>query len=239
MFRKTILIVDDDADIRRLAESALKQEGFDVLQADSGENALEILRTTEVDAVILDVLLPGMGGLETLRQIRSDRALNHVPVIMLSVKSSEIDSVVGLELGADDYIGKPIRYHELISRVKSVLRRTRMEQAAVANADRLPFGDGEIDLVTREVFYQSRKIALTFKEFELLALLVKNPGRALTRNEILDAIWGNEYALETRTVDVHIRRLRMKFKKAGSNDFLIESIRYVGYRYRGHSPALA
>ena len=111
MFRKNILIVDDDADIRRLAGSALKQEGYDVLQADSGENALEILRTTEVDAVILDIMLPGMDGLETLRHIRSDRALDHVSVIMLSVKSSEIDNVVGLELGADDYIGKPIRYH--------------------------------------------------------------------------------------------------------------------------------
>jgi DNA-binding response OmpR family regulator len=239
MLRKTVLIVDDDVDIRRLAESALKQEGFNVLQAESGENALEILRTTGVDAVILDVLLPGMGGLETLRHIRSDRALGCVPVIMLSVKSSEIDNVVGLELGADDYMGKPLRYHELISRVKSVLRRTRMEQAGTANANRLPFGDGEIDLVSRDVFYQGQKIALTFKEFELLALLVKNPGRVLTRDEILDAIWGNEYALETRTVDVHIRRLRMKFKKAGGDDFLIESIRYVGYRYRAHSPEQA
>jgi DNA-binding response OmpR family regulator len=239
MLRKKILIVDDDTDIRRLAESALRQEGFDVLEADSGENALEILRTTGVDAVILDVLLPGMNGLETLRHIRSDRALGHVPVIMLSVKSSEIDNVVGLELGADDYMGKPLRYHELISRVRSVLRRARTEQSAVANANRLPFGDGEIDLVSRDVFYQGRKIALTFKEFELLALLVKNPGRVLTRDEILDAIWGNEYALETRTVDVHIRRLRMKFKKAGNSDFLIESIRYVGYRYRGPSLELA
>lgn len=238
MFRKKILIVDDDADIRRLAGSALSQEGFDILQADSGESALEILRTTEVDALILDVMLPGMDGLETLRHIRSDRAFDRLPVVMLSVKSSELDNVVGLELGADDYIGKPIRYHELISRVKSVLRRTRMEQAAVANANRLPFGDGEIDLVSREVVYQNRKIALTFKEFELLSLLAKNPGRVFTRNEILDAIWGNEYALETRTVDVHIRRLRMKFKKAGNNDFLIESIRYVGYRYRSHNPEL-
>jgi DNA-binding response OmpR family regulator len=238
MLRKTILIVDDDVDIRRLAESALRQEEFAVLEADSGERALEILRVTDVDAVILDVLLPGMGGLETLRHIRSDKVLSHLPVIMLSVKSSEIDNVVGLEMGADDYVGKPIRYHELISRVKSVLRRTRTEQA-VANAERLPFSDGEIDLVSREVFYQGRKITLTFKEFELLTLLVKNPGRVFTRNEILDAIWGDEYALETRTVDVHIRRLRLKFKKAGSNDFLIESIRYVGYRYRGHRPALA
>jgi DNA-binding response OmpR family regulator len=238
MFRKNILIVDDDADIRRLAGSALKQEGFDVLQADSGENALKILRATEVDALILDVMLPGMGGLETLRHIRSDRALDHVSVIMLSVRSSELDNVVGLELGADDYVGKPIRYHELISRVKSVLRRARMGQAVAANANRLSFGVGEIDLVSREIFYQGRKIALTFKEFELLTLLVKNPGRVFTRSDILDAIWGDEHALETRTIDVHIRRLRRKFKDAGSDGLLIESIRHVGYRYRDRSPEL-
>jgi len=229
MSGKSVLVVDDDINIRKLVEAALKQNGFEVTHADSGESALEALRISSFDVVILDILLPGIDGLETLKQIRSNPAHRQLPVIMLTSKNSEIDNVVGLELGADDYVGKPIRYYELVARVKSVLRRS--EKQGQTNASKIEVGDLEIDLSSRTVCYQGNPLSLSHKEFELLALLAKSPGKVFTREEILDAVWQDEYSYETRTIDVHIRRLRSKFEKAGNaGGILIDTVRNVGYR---------
>lgn len=229
MSAKSILIVDDDKNICRLVESALRQNGFLVTAANSGEDALTILKSRNIDVVILDILLPGIDGLETLRKIRANSFHQHIPVIMLTCKTTEFDNVIGLELGADDYIGKPIRFHELVARVKSVLRRSEKE---------LPVHQGIIELnnlrintVTRSVHYQEIPLSLSYKEFELLSLLAGKPGKVFTRDEILDAVWKEDYSFETRTVDVHIRRLRGKFEELGNhNNIIIETIRNVGYR---------
>ncbi|MGI6630797.1 MAG: response regulator transcription factor [Bacillota bacterium] len=229
MSRKKVLVVDDDINIRRLVEAALKQNGFEVTHVDSGEKALAALSISPFDVIILDILLPGIDGLETLKQIRANPCFRQLPVIMLTSKNSEIDNVVGLELGADDYVGKPIRYYELVARVKSVLRRA--EKTARTDTTIIHVGELEIDLDSRTACYQGNPLSLSHKEFKLLALLAKIPGKVFTREEILNAIWQDEYTYETRTVDVHIRRLRSKFEKTGNgNGILIDTIRNVGYR---------
>lgn len=232
MSGKSILVVDDDKNICRLVESALKQNGFGAVSADSGENALLFLKENSFDVIILDILLPGMDGLETLRQIRANPAHQNLPVIMLTSKNSEFDSVIGLELGADDYVGKPIRYYELIARIKTVLRRS--EKLSKDSPAKIEMYSLQIDTVSRSVHYQGSPLTLSYKEFELLTLLAKKPGRVFTREEILDAVWQEDYSLETRTVDVHIRRLRRKFEETGSkSSLMIETIRNVGYRLTG------
>lgn len=229
MSGKSIMVVDDDKNICRLVESALRQNGFDVESANSGEDALVTLKSRNFDAIILDILLPGMDGLETLRQLRANPSHQHIPVIMLTSKNSEFDSVIGLELGADDYVGKPIRFYELVARVKSVLRRS--EKTQQHKSAKIELSNLQIDTGSRSVFYLGTPLSLSFKEFELLTLLAKKPGKVFTRDEILDAVWQEDYSLETRTVDVHIRRLRSKFEEHGDkNDIVIETIRNVGYR---------
>lgn len=226
--KKCVLIVDDDLGIRKLVEAALKQNNFSVLHADSGEKAMEILKSHSVDVIILDIMLPGIDGLETLKRIRNNSCIKQLPVIMLTSKSSEIDSVLGLELGADDYVCKPIRYYELIARVKSVLRRA--EPSLMNNSHSIVIGELEINMDNRSVTYRDHFLTLSYKEYELLLLLAKAPGRVFSRNEILDHVWKEEYSLETRTVDVHIRRLRSKFEQTGCKEVLIETVRNIGYR---------
>lgn len=226
--KKCVLIVDDDLGIRKLVEAALKQNNFSVLHADSGEKAIEILKCHSVDVIILDIMLPGIDGLETLKHIKSNSCIRQLPVIILTSKNSEVDSVLGLELGADDYVCKPIRYHELIARVKSVLRRA--EPSLMNNSQSITIGKLKINIDNRCVTYGDRILTLSYKEFELLHLLAKAPGRVFSRNEILDHVWKEEYSLETRTVDVHIRRLRSKFEQAGCKEILIETVRNIGYR---------
>ncbi|MDQ7096767.1 response regulator transcription factor [Desulfosporosinus sp. PR] len=229
MSKKSVVIVDDEKNICRLVESALTQNGFEVTSISSGEDTLEMLKSRNVDVVILDVLLPGIDGLETLRQIRANPSWQHIPVIMLTSKNSELDNVIGLELGADDYIGKPIRFHELVARVKSVLRRSKKEH--YTKQTMIEFNDLQIDIATRLVNCKGIALPLSYKEFELLTLLARKPGRVFTRDEILNKVWQEEYSLETRTVDVHIRRLRSKLEKLGEeNKIIIETVRNVGYR---------
>jgi DNA-binding response OmpR family regulator len=229
MSGKSILVVDDDKNICRLVESALSQNGFEVTSAYSGEDALSNLKNKTYDAVILDILLPGMDGLETLRQIRATPSCQYIPVLMLTSKNSEFDSVIGLELGADDYIGKPIRFYELVARVKTVLRRS--EKTLHSTPSKIELGSLQIDTDARYVYYQGSLLSLSFKEFELLTLLAKKPGRVFTRDEILNSVWQEAYSLETRTVDVHIRRLRSKFEEyRDKNNIMIETVRNVGYR---------
>lgn len=229
MAGKSILVVDVDKNISKLVKSALRQNGYEVSSVNSGEDALEIIKSKNVDAVILDILLPGMDGLETLRQIRANPSCQYIPVIMLTSKNSEFDSVIGLELGADDYIGKPIRFYELAARVKSVLRRS--EKTLQGKPAKIELGNLQIDTVSRSVHYQNILLSLSYKEFELLTLLAKNPGKVFTRDEILNTVWQEAYSYETRTVDVHIRRLRSKFEgHENKSSIIIETIRNVGYR---------
>lgn len=225
---KNILIVDDDICTVRLVEAALKNNGFNVIHADSGEKALDLLGSNTVHVILMDIVLPGIDGLETLRRIRLHPFYQHLPVLMLTCRNSEFDTVVGLELGADDYIGKPIRYHELIARVRTVLRRA--EQSGSCTSGKIVLGDLVINLTLRTVLINKQEVRLSFKEFELLAMLTKNPGRVFTRDEILDTVWQDEYSLETRTVDVHIRRIRKKIEEISPNTIFIETIRNVGYR---------
>ncbi|HBW35489.1 response regulator [Desulfosporosinus sp. BICA1-9] len=224
-----VLMVDDDPSVLRLLESALVNNGYQAYKANSGEEALSMLEFMSINLVILDVMLSGIDGLETLKRIRNHRIYGSIPVLMLTSRASEIDNVIGLELGADDYISKPIRYHELISRVKAVLRRTAQSESS--SFTKLSFGSLEIDLDSRTVTLKGQALPLSFKEFELLSFLAKKPGRVFTRSELLDALWSEEVFLETRTVDVHIRRIRKKLEEMGQSTGLIETVRNVGYRF--------
>ena len=231
MSEMNVLVVDDDKNICKLIESALRKNGFNVSSANSGEATLDILQKDKVDIIILDILLPGIDGLETLKQIRTNPSCEHIPVIMLTCKDTEFDNVIGLELGADDYLGKPIRFHELVARVKSVLRRSKkvtQDKQTIIKHNNL-----KINMLSRTAYFQNIPLALSYKEFELLTLLARNPGKVFTRDEILDTVWHEDYSYDTRTVDVHIRRLRKRFEEFGNSDNqIIETVRNVGYRYR-------
>lgn len=223
-----VLIVDDDINILRLLESSLSKSGYNVFKSTSGEEALKMLESKPVHAVVLDVILPGIDGLETLKRIKSHPVYKDIPVLMLTCRDSEIDNVVGLELGADDYIGKPLRYHELTARIKAVLRRTAHSYSAYSQ--KISAGSLEIDLPTRTAVLSGCKLQLSYKEFELLCLLAKNPGKVFLRDEILNSLWSEDAYIESRTIDVHIRRIRKKFEEAGQSGVFIETVRNVGYR---------
>ncbi|SDH74021.1 response regulator transcription factor [Desulfosporosinus hippei] len=227
MASNNILIVDDDPIVLRMLESALSKNGYHTFKAESGEDALRILDALDINLVLLDVVLPGMDGLKILKEIRHNPTYGFVPVLMLTSRDSEIDHVIGLELGADDYISKPIRFHELIARIKAVLRRADSNRTS---SSKVVFRGLVMDLSSRKVTVNDQEIELSFKEFELLCLLAKRPGRVFTRAEILDAVWSEEGFWETRTVDVHIRRIRKKLEEIGQSPLLIETVRNVGYR---------
>ncbi|MGX8795723.1 response regulator [Fusibacter sp. JL298sf-3] len=234
MSKQKILVVDDEIHILELLKYNLESNGFEVVEAETGEAAVEILKTCAVDAVILDLMLPGIDGIEVLRQIR--QSLNPLlPVMMLTAKNEEIDAVIGLEMGADDYIGKPFRTRELISRIKSVLRRSkaRVETASEAAVDEIQKEGLSISVKTHQIFKNGEEIFLTLKEFELLEKLMKSPGRVFTRDELLETIWGYDYMGETRTVDVHVRQLRKKVEDDDKNPRLILTVRGIGYKFKG------
>lgn len=230
MNKSKLLIVDDAVHILELLKYNLESNGYEVLEAETGEQALELLKVFRVDGVILDLMLPGLDGIEVLKRIRqSDHAT--LPVIMLTAKNEEIDAVIGLEMGADDYIGKPFRTRELISRVKSVLRRAQLRETASPDFEMAKDGLA-INIVTHQVFNDGLELFLTLKEFELLEKLMKSPERVFTRDELLESIWGYDYAGETRTVDVHVRQLRKKIEKDDKNPEKIVTVRGMGYKYR-------
>lgn len=232
MKKHKILIVDDEVHILELLAYHLEQSGYEVLQAETGEDALEILGHEEIDALVLDLMLPGIDGIEVLRNIRMS-SRPQLPVLMLTAKNEEIDAVLGLEMGADDYIGKPFRTRELVSRVKSALRRSEGKQSNRENTSQcLVQGPIKIMKETHQVFFNEREVDLTLKEFELLEKLVRNPGRVFTRDELLEDIWGYDYMGETRTVDVHIRQLRKKIEVDDKNPELILTIRGMGYKFK-------
>ncbi len=222
---KKLLIVDDEIDIARSIQYVLQQEGFSTLLAHDGNEAINLYENNKPDLVILDVMMPGLDGYEVCRKIRLQDA--KIPILMLTARSSEIDTVVGLELGANDYMAKPVRLRELVARVKKQLRDLKDE---TKTNPKINVGDLFIDLETRIVAVNNVEKELTFKEFELLATLAKNPNRVFTRDELFASVWGSDFLGESRTVDVHIRYLREKLEENPSQPKHIQTVRGVGYR---------
>jgi len=231
MNKNKLLIVDDEIHILELLRYNLESNGFEVIEAQSGEQALDIVKSQSLNGVILDLMLPGIDGIEVLKQIRSSEQMD-LPVIMLTAKNEEIDAVIGLEMGADDYIGKPFRTRELISRVKSVLRRAQFKRETNLAILEVPSQGLFISSETHQIFNDGEELSLTLKEYELLEKLMQYPNRVFTRDELLESIWGYDYVGETRTVDVHIRQLRKKVEKDDKNPERIQTVRGIGYKYK-------
>ncbi len=227
--KRRILIIEDDQDIARSIAYNLEREGdFDVKMAGTGEEGLSYLLEHPPDLLILDVNLPHMSGFEICRRIRREAATAHLPIIMLTARVAETDRVLGLDLGADDYVTKPFSMRELMARVRAVIRRTQPESASTGYDDGLL----RIDFESFKVSVAGREIRLRRKEFELLKALVQNPGRVMTRHRLLDRVWNLDYHGSTRTLDVHIRRLRQKLGPAAP---MIETVTGIGYRFRPSS----
>ncbi|WP_302612562.1 winged helix-turn-helix domain-containing protein [Mitsuokella jalaludinii] len=225
-----ILVVDDEASIRELLSFNLKKNGYSVETAADGREALA--KAAGMDLVLLDIMLPEDDGLEVCRRLKADPQTSGIPIIMLTAKAEEIDRVLGLELGADDYVVKPFSMRELLARVKAVLRRSAKDsQSEKGREETLKIGGLRLDFSSYQAWLHDEPIALTPKEYELLKLLVTNPGRAFTRDELLERIWGYEYYGDTRTVDVHIRHLRAKLKGDENISKAIETVRGIGYRF--------
>lgn len=227
MAGEKILVVDDEPHIVQLITFNLEKNGYKVISADNGLDGLKMAKSELPQLVLLDLMLPELDGYDVCREIRRDNNISSMPVIMITAKSEELDKILGLELGADDYITKPFSVRELVARVKAVLRRTKIEY----NDKMYKFNDILIDFQKHEVIKDNKKVELTLKEFELLEVLIKNKGRVMTRDFLLDKIWGYEYIGETRTVDVHIRHLRQKIETDDKNPKFIETIRGIGYRF--------
>ena len=223
-----ILVVDDEQSIRTIVEYALKDAGFEVLTAGRGDDALRIVEKEPLDLVVLDVMLPGMDGLDVCQRIRAERNL---PIIMLSARGEELDKVLGLELGADDYVTKPFSPRELVSRVKANLRRGRVNDGE--HEESLRFADIEIDPVARTVTRAGEDVQLTLSEFEILLKLARSPRRVFTRQELMDHLWKGTFYGDLRSVDVHVRHLRQKIERDASSPTLIKTIRGVGYALGG------
>ena len=226
-----ILLVDDEQSIQTLLSFPLRKDGYDVVQATDGREALDRFAEQSFDLVVLDVMLPQLDGLEVCRRLRARSA---VPIIMLTAKSEEIDKVVGLELGADDYITKPFSMREFRSRVKAALRRADMSPAPGPEEEEPPleFDGLEIDFAKRSVHARGDDVALTFVEFEILGALARNPGRVFTRDQLLARVWGDAAYRDPRTIDVHIRHLREKLERDAKDPEYIFTVRGVGYRFR-------
>ncbi len=224
-----VLVVDDEASYRDALSVALSAEGFRVETAADGVEAIEKFERSRPALILLDVMLPRVSGIDVCRQIRST---SRVPIIMVTAKGSEIDAVVGLEVGADDYVAKPFRLRELVARVRAALRRGHPAEADdLEREDVVVVGDVTVDVARHEVTVRGRLVALPLKEFELLEILMLNAGRVLTRDVLIDRIWGPNYFGDTKTLDVHIKRLRAKIEDDPSSPARIVTVRGVGYRY--------
>lgn len=225
-----IFCVEDDKSIRELIIYALKGQGMEVKGFESGEEMFEELENTKPQLFLLDIMLPGMDGMEILSKISNDERYEDIPVIMLTAKGSEYDKINGLDSGADDYIAKPFSVLEMVARVRAILRRNeKMSKSSESKENRnlLKVGGIEIDTLSREVTVEGEAVNLTFKEYELLKILIENKGIVMSREKLLETVWGFEYEGETRTVDVHIASLRQKLKKCSKN---LSTIRNVGYK---------
>jgi phosphate regulon transcriptional regulator PhoB len=226
MKKATILVIDDEKDLIELVRYNLEKDGFDVIAATDGQSGLEVVKKHRPDLVVLDLMMPGMDGLQICKQLRSDPRTGRIPVIMLTAKATEADRIVGLELGADDYITKPFSPREVVARVKAVLRRSA---PVTEQRQEIRAGDLNIDLGGHEVSFKGQRVALTATEFRILEFLAARPGRVFSRDEIIDAALGNETAVFDRTVDVHITAIR---RKLGAGAEYIETVRGFGYKFR-------
>jgi two-component system response regulator RegX3 len=224
----TVLIVEDEESFVEALVVGLKREGFRVVVARDGLEALERFDAARPDLVLLDVMLPKMSGIDVCREIRTR---SRVPVIMVTAKGAEIDTVVGLEVGADDYVTKPYRLRELVARMRAVMRRAPGDDIDGASSDALEVGDVWLDPSRHEMGVRGKALNLPLKEFELLELLLENAGRVLTRETLIDRVWGPHYVGDTKTLDVHIKRLRAKIEDDPSRPTRITTIRGLGYRY--------
>ena len=220
-----ILVVEDEDSFSDALAFLLTKEGFEVEVAENGLKALELFDRSGADLILLDLMLPGLSGTEVCRQIRTKSA---VPIIMLTAKESEVDKVVGLELGADDYVTKPYSSRELIARIRAVLRRNSEPEGIVGT---LTEGPVRMDVERHVVLVNNLPISLPLKEFELLEFLMRNAGRVLTRNQLIDRVWGSDYVGDTKTLDVHIKRLRSKIEKDPANPEYILTVRGLGYKF--------
>ena len=224
-----ILVVDDEQSYRDALRIALEREGFRVEVAADGAEAIARFDAVRPALVLLDVMLPRISGVDVCREIRTR---SQVPIIMVTARNAEIDAVVGLEVGADDYVTKPFRLRELVARVRAALRRGRGEESGVAQPDEvLEIGDVRLDAARHEVAVRGERVALPLKEFELLELLLANAGRVLTRDVLIDRVWGPNYYGDTKTLDVHVKRLRAKVEDDPGHPARIVTVRGVGYRY--------
>ena len=229
MTKELIYAVEDESHIQQLIKYNLEANGYRVVTFESGESLINELKNTSPDMFVLDIMLPGMDGLEVCRFIRQDVRFKNLPIIMLTAKGEEFDKVLGLELGADDYITKPFSVRELVARIKALFRR--MGSTISTDQDIIKSGEITIDISRREVFKNGELVEMTLKEFELLKLLVLSKGKVLSRELLLEKIWGFDYYGETRTVDVHVRYLRQKIEDDDSNPIYIETVRGIGYRF--------
>lgn len=226
-----VLIIEDEPNIRELVLYNLKTNGYEGLEAEDGYMGIAMVHKEKPDLILLDIMLPGKNGYDICKELREEG--NQTPIIMLTAKTEEIDKVLGLEFGADDYIAKPFGIRELMARIKAVLRRYHNTHEAVPQGEHiLRVGDLEINIERHQVKVGENYVELTLKEFELLCYLAENRGHVLTRDQLLDRVWGIEYAGETRTVDVHIRYLRKKLAQEGEEEQFIETIRGKGYKMK-------
>ena len=230
----TVLVVEDEESFVDALVIGLQREGFRVKVARDGREALTLFDTVQPDLVLLDLMLPGISGVDVCREIRQRST---TPVIMVTAKDSELDTVVGLEVGADDYVAKPFRLRELVARMRAVLRRTPRAPATSNEVEVLEAGDVRLDLARHELRVRGEEVKVPRKEFELLELLMESAGRVLTREALLDRVWGADYVGDTKTLDVHIKRLRTKIEPDPGQPVLITTIRGVGYRFEAARPA--
>jgi two-component system response regulator RegX3 len=223
-----VLVVDDEESFRETLAFMLRKEGFDVATAATGSDALDDLERDGADIVLLDLMLPGVSGTEVCRQIRQR---TKIPVIMVTAKDSEVDKVVGLELGADDYVTKPFSTRELLARMRAVLRRSDVNDVLDSDEDVLTAGAVRMDVERHIVTVDDRQVQLPLKEFELLRMLLLNAGRVMTRTQLIDRVWGSDYVGDTKTLDVHVKRLRSKIEKDPANPTMLTTVRGLGYKF--------
>ena len=224
-----ILIIEDEASFSEAITFLLKKEGFDVSVANNGQDGINLFDKNGADLILLDLMLPGLSGTEVCRQIRLK---SNVPIIMLTARDTEIDKVVGLELGADDYVTKPYSSRELIARINAVLRRASSVEPEVEQGV-ISIGPIKLDIDRHIMTLNNMPIQLPLKEFELLEFLMRNSGRVLTRSQLIDRVWGSDYFGDTKTLDVHVKRLRAKIEKDPANPTYIQTVRGLGYKFEG------
>jgi len=226
---RTILVVDDEPTLRETLADGLEAEGFTVVTAADGREALTQFRASRPDLIVLDLMLPELSGVEVCRIVRAE---SPVPILMLTAKDSEVDKVVGLELGADDYVTKPFSLRELIARIRALLRRTERGVVESEPPVAVDLGDVQVDLAGHRILRDGRAVPIKPKAFELLAFLIRHPGQVFTRDQLLEHVWGYDYAGESRTVDVHVHWLRSEIEDDPATPRHLQTVRGVGYVFR-------